>query len=224
MTPIRLFVGYDPRLPFNYHVFMHSLMKHASLPVSVTPLVLNHLKAIWHREKTPDQLTDFSYTRFLVPSLCQFQGWAIFMDGTDMMLRDDIAKLWAMRDDNFDLMLVKHSDIKENHSFLNKTISTYPMFNWSSLMIFNNEKCKQLSNAYVHEASYHDLHQFKWLGNLDHIGALPMHWNHLVGYHPPINHASLVHWTQQAPSKQHKTNLSPYELEWHALANELAPE
>ena len=31
-------------------------------------------------ERDPKQSTDFSFTRFLVPQLMNFDGWAIFMD------------------------------------------------------------------------------------------------------------------------------------------------
>jgi hypothetical protein len=196
-------------------------MQHASRSISVTPLVLNHLKGILTRERMPDQLTDFTYSRFLIPYLCQFQGWAIFMDGTDMMLRDDIAKLWDLREAAYDLMLVKHQDIDGSHTFMNKSITSYKMFNWSSLMLFNNAKCAKLTPGYVNAASYHDLHQFKWLDHLDKIGELPQKWNYLVGYHPTSENVSLVHWTQGIPQFQDKNNLNGYELEWDQFKNKL---
>ncbi|MBS0290018.1 MAG: hypothetical protein JSS07_08315 [Proteobacteria bacterium] len=90
---IPLMVGYDDNLIFNYNVFLYSVNKYATEPITITPLKLSHLKKILTRTRAPNQLTDFSFSRFLVPYLCNYQGWAIFMDGTDMMLRDDIAKL-----------------------------------------------------------------------------------------------------------------------------------
>ncbi len=219
--PVRLFIGYDSRLPLGFHVFLQSVMQHSTVPISVTPLLLSNLQGIFTREKAPDQLTDFSYSRFIVPHLCDYKGWALFMDGTDMMLRDNISRLWDLRDDNYDVMVVKHPDIKGEHAFLNKTVSTYKMFNWSSLMLFNNAKCTKLSADYVNTASYHDLHQFKWLEHLDRLGELPQKWNHLVGYYPPSSDVSLVHWTQGAPHLEDITGDVEYEHEWHELKAKL---
>lgn len=220
-SPIRLFLGYDSRLPLPYHVFLQSMMKHASRPISVTPLALNHLDKILTRKRMPDQLTDFTYSRFLIPYLCQYEGWAIFMDATDMLLRDDIAKLWDLRDSQYDVLLVKHPDIQGQHSFMNKSIESYKMFNWSSLMLFNNAACMTLSIDYVNTASYHDLHQFKWIEDHNKIGELPKRWNYLVGYHPPSKNISLVHWTQGAPHLEGSDDRVEYEEEWKQIKDEL---
>lgn len=220
-SPIRLFLGYDTRLPLEYHVFLQSVMRYASRPISVTPLFLNHLNGILTRKRAPDQLTDFTYSRFLIPYLCQYQGWAIFMDATDMMLRDDIAKLWDLKDDNYSVLLVKHPEIQGKHSFMNKSIDAYKMFNWSSLMLFNNAACSKLSTDYVNNASYHDLHQFKWLDDLNQIGEIPQRWNYLVGYHSPSTNVSLVHWTQGAPHLDSGNESVEYEEEWKKIKNEL---
>ncbi|MBS0286670.1 MAG: glycosyltransferase [Proteobacteria bacterium] len=214
--PIRLFVGYFEWSPIHYHAFVQSVLQHATHPVAITPLKLNHLKGFFTRERTPDQLTDFSYSRFLVPYLCNYEGWAIFMDGADMMLREDISKLWALRDEAYDVMLVKHADIQGEHQFQGKTISSYKMFNWSSLMLFNNAKCTKLTLDYVNNADYHELHQFKWLAHVDRIGDLPATWNHLVGYHPPREDVALVHWTQGVPSMKAPSGLA-FEEEWRTL-------
>ena len=42
--------------------------------------------------RTPCQSTEFTYTRFLVPYLCGYQGKAIFID-CDMLCLGDIAEL-----------------------------------------------------------------------------------------------------------------------------------
>jgi hypothetical protein len=46
----------------------------------VAPVALSQLSGLFTRERDAKQATDFSFTRFLVPYLCGFQGWAIFMD------------------------------------------------------------------------------------------------------------------------------------------------
>jgi len=97
-------------------------------------------------------------------------------------------------------MVVKHDHVpKESVKFLGEPQSKYEKKNWSSVMLFNNAKCKALSPEYVNRASGLELHQFKWLENDELIGALPDTWNHLVGYNPPRQDASLVHYTLGGP-------------------------
>ena len=107
MSTIRVFIGYDPREAVAYHVLSHSILSRASQPVSIAPLMLSELgKHIW-RERHSLQSTDFAFSRFLVPFLCDYEGWAIFMD-CDMLVLDDFAKLWDMRDDKYAVQVVKH--------------------------------------------------------------------------------------------------------------------
>ena len=117
-----------------------------------------------------------------------------------MLMRDDIANLWQLRDDRYAVMVVKHHHVpKETVKFLGEPQSRYEKKNWSSVILFNNARCRALSPEYVNQASGLELHQFKWLGNDDHIGALPERWNHLVGYNPPRTDAALVHYTIGGP-------------------------
>jgi hypothetical protein len=73
------------------------------------------------------------------------------------------------------------------------------MKNWSSVMLFNNARCKSLTSDYVNKASGLELHQFKWLQSEDEIGSLPLDWNWLVGEYPMKPDASMVHYTIGGP-------------------------
>ena len=88
---------------------------------------------------------------------------------------------------------------KTQRKFLGQVQTKYPRKNWSSLMLFNNARCRALTPDYVNQASGLELHQFKWLDSDDLIGALPDAWNHLVGYNPPRDDAALVHFTLGGP-------------------------
>jgi len=196
---INVFIGYDTREAVAYSVLAYSIQARASQPVSVTPLMLSQLKGVYIRERHPLQSTDFSFSRFLTPYLSGYTGWSVFMD-CDMLMRDDIANLWQLRDDRYAVMVVKHHHVpKETVKFLGEPQSRYEKKNWSSVILFNNARCRALSPEYVNQASGLELHQFKWLGNDDHIGALPERWNHLVGYNPPRTDAALVHYTIGGP-------------------------
>lgn len=196
---IRVFIGYDPKVAVAFSVLAHSIHARASEPVSVTPLMLSQLKGVHTRERNPLQSTDFAFSRFLTPFLSNYEGWSIFMDN-DIVALDDIAKLWALRDERYAVQVVKHDYTqKEGTKFLNTVQTVYEKKNWSSVMLFNNAKCKVLSPEYVNTATGLELHQFKWLGNDALIGELPNRWNQLVGHHKYNKDAALVHFTEGGP-------------------------
>ena len=210
---IRVFIGYDPREAAAYSVLTHSINARASQPVSITPLALSQLKGIMTRTRNPLQSTDFSFSRFLTPFLSDYEGWSIFTD-CDMLVLDDIAKLWELRDERYAVQVVKHDhQPSEDIKFLGAPQSKYEKKNWSSVMLFNNEKCKALTPEYVNSASGLELHQFKWLGNDDLIGEIPHRWNHLVGYDSYKKDVSLVHYTTGGPYFQEYIDCD-YADEW----------
>lgn len=196
---INVYIGYDPREAVAFSVLASSIHARASEPVSITPLMLSQLKGVLTRERHPLQTTDFSFSRFLVPCLSGYSGWSVVMD-CDMLVLVDVARLWALREDRYAVMVVKHNHVPvETIKFLGEPQSKYEKKNWSSVMLFNNARCRALTPEYVNSASGLDLHQFKWLEGDEHIGALPERWNHLVGYSPPRKNAALVHYTLGGP-------------------------
>ena len=212
---INVLIGYEPREAVAFSVLSYSIQARASVPVSITPLMLSQLKGVLTRERHPLQSTDFSFSRFLTPHLSGYSGWSVFMD-CDMLMLDDIANLHNLCDDRYAVMVVKHNHVpKETTKFLGEPQSKYDKKNWSSVMLFNNAKCRALTPDYVNEASGLDLHQFKWLGNDDLIGALPDRWNHLVGYNPPRRDAALVHYTLGGPYFDSYRDCE-YSKEWFA--------
>jgi len=212
---IRVFIGYDPREAVAYSVLSHSILARSSEPVSVAPLMLSELRGILTRERHPLQSTDFAFSRFLTPYLSGFEGWSVFTD-CDMLVLDDIANLWKLRDDRYAVMVVKHEHRpREKVKFLDQPQTEYPKKNWSSVMLFNNARCQTLTPEYVNTATGLQLHQFKWLGDDALIGAIPHRWNHLVGYDPPTTEASLVHYTLGGPYFDEYADCE-YAQEWFA--------
>jgi hypothetical protein len=212
---IRVFIGYDGREAVAYSVLAHSIQARASVPVAIAPLMLSQLGKVLTRERHPLQSTDFSFSRFLTPYLSGYAGWSIFMD-CDMLMLDDISQLYQLRDDRYAVMVVKHDHVpREKVKFLGEPQSKYAKKNWSSVILFNNEKCRALSPEYVNSASGLDLHQFKWLESDDLIGELPGRWNHLVGYNQSRPDAALVHYTLGGPYFQDYRDCE-YSAEWFA--------
>jgi hypothetical protein len=194
MKTLRVFIGYDPNETAAYHVLAHSILRHASVPVSITPLKLSQLPMT--RKRDPKQSTEFAFSRFLVPWLCDYEGSAVFMD-CDMIVRADIAQMRGTP--GAAVSVVKHAyHPRLEDKFLKQQQTAYAKKNWSSVMLFDNEQCRALTPAYVNEASGLDLHQFAWLAE-EQIGELDRTWNHLVGEYAPNPDAKIVHFTLGGP-------------------------
>ena len=132
----------------------------------------------------------------------------------DMLVRDDISNLWALRDDRYAVMCVKHQhEPTETVKFLDAPQTRYEKKNWSSVMLFNNARCRALTPEYVNTASGLELHQFKWLASDDEIGEIPAEWNHLVGYQPPRSGVKNVHYTLGGPYFREFADCE-YALDW----------
>ncbi len=142
-----------------------------------------------------------------------------------MLAVDDIAKLWALRDERYALMCVKHEHLPpEETKFLQNPQTRYARKNWSSLMLMNCGACTALTPEYVASASGLALHRFEWLQDSQ-IGALPHRWNHLVDYDPPrpAEELSLLHYTIGGPFFREFRN-SSYADNWYlALKETLIP-
>ena len=197
----RVFVGFDPNETVAFHVLNHSIQARASAPVAVIPIMLSQLQDVFKRERNPLQSTEFSFSRFLVPYMSDYEGWSVFMD-CDMLVLDDICKLFELKDDRYAVQVIKHDHRpQEDVKFLGAAQTKYEKKNWSSVILFNNAKCKALTPDYVNTATGLELHQFKWLDSDDQIGSLPGGWNHLVGYDPllPVEQIQNLHYTEGGP-------------------------
>jgi lipopolysaccharide biosynthesis glycosyltransferase len=212
---VRIFIGYDRSEAVAYHVLCHSIMETAEYPVCITPVMLDHL-SVFSRPRE-NQSTDFSFSRFLVPFLSGYAGWSIFMD-CDFLCFTDIHELWKQRDDKYDVMCVKHEH-KPKHGikFLGNVQTRYERKNWSSLMMFNNARCTELTPEYVNTASGMDLHQFKWCSK---IGSIDPKWNHLVNYDAYDPEPYMVHYTEGGPYFQEYAGC-PYAPQWFATRDRM---
>lgn len=186
---LRIFIGYDSRQPISLNVLANSIYRQSSEPVAITPLVIETLPI----RRTG--LTPFTYSRFLVPYLCNYEGWALFLDA-DMLLMDNIAKLFALKNDKFAVM-----------ASLNNLA-----FERASLMLYNCAKCKVLTPEFIESAP--KLHDLSWAPP-DEVGDLPREWNHLVGYDSKCDKPKLIHYTQGVPAFP-QTNDCEHADKWFA--------
>lgn len=215
-TVIPLFVGYDPREAVAYHTFCQSVISRSSKPVACVPLSLTNLKQAYREEHT-DGSNQFIYSRFLVPYLMDYRGWALFADG-DMVCLDDIARLWALRDERCSVMVVKHEyKTKYPIKYLGARNEDYPRKNWSSVVLWNcgSSWNRVLTPEAVRSSSGRFLHRFDWLPD-NQIGALPATWNHLVGEEDePVGVPSLLHYTVGTPCFNEYADF-PMATFWHS--------
>ena len=196
---IRVFIGYDDNETVAFHVLSHSILRHATQPVTITPLVKSHMHTFYKRERSSLESTDFSFTRFLVPYLSEYTGWSLFMD-CDMLMTGDVAELWNLRDESYAVMCVKHDyEARDEVKFLGAVQTKYEKKNWSSVMMFNNDRCRMLTPDVVATETGLFLHQFKWLGDDSLIGDLPTTWNYLVGEMTMRDTPKLIHYTLGGP-------------------------
>ena len=105
---MKVFVGYDTREDIAYQVCKHSILAR-SKDAEVIPLKQQELRDAGWYKRPVDKLasTEFTFTRFLIPELTNFKGWAVFMD-SDMILTTDIAELFEQADDKYAVMCVQH--------------------------------------------------------------------------------------------------------------------
>ena len=210
---IRIFIGDHPREAIAYHVCVNSITRACSEPFAVTPLALRNLSD--YTERHTDGSNQFIYSRFLVPHLRGYDGWAIFMDG-DMLLRDDIAKLWAMRDESKAALVVKHDyKTKLREKYLGAKNEDYPRKNWSSVILWNcaHPANRVLSPQFIEGATGAQLHRFTWLAD-EQIGDLPIEWNWLPDEFGANPKAKLLHWTLGTPCFNEFAG-APMAEEWH---------
>ncbi len=181
-----------------------------------TPINLANLKGVFTREANAISSTEFSFSRFLTPYLSDYEGWSLFMD-CDMLARADFAEIFALADDRYAVMVAKHDYTpRDAIKFEGHVQTRYEKKNWSSVVLFNNARCRALTPQFVNTASGLELHQFKWLASDDEIGDLPLAWNWLVGEYDINPDAKVAHFTVGGPYFP-KYAGTDYSDEWRAV-------
>ena len=213
---MKVFVGYDTREDIAYQVCKHSIISKQP-NADVRPLKQQELRDAGWYNRSIDKLasTEFTFTRFLIPELANFKGWALFMD-CDMILTTDIKELFDQADDKYAVMCVQHDyKVKEEFKMDGQKQTVYPRKNWSSVMLFN---CGHPSNAKLTQDLVNDpeingayLHRFSWLKD-EEIGKLDHTWNYLVGVYDDIETPKLIHYTEGGPWFENYRNCEFNEL------------
>ena len=204
---LKIFVGFDQKEAIAYHTFTQSLIECSSIPLSIVPLAENNLN--FYNESHNDGTNKFTYSRFLIPYLMDYNGWAIFVDG-DMVCLSDIKELKSYFDPKYAVSVVKHDyKTKQKLKYFGQKNEDYPRKNWSSVIIWNcsHPKNKILTPSLIDSKDGAFLHRFKWLNDVD-IGSLPKSWNWLAIEYPEKDNLKLIHYTLGTPCFKDYANTS----------------
>jgi len=201
---MKVFIGYDPREEVAYQVCRESLARQSSTLLNIQPIKQSEMreKNLYWREKDALSSTEFSFTRFLVPYLAGYTGWAIFMD-CDFLWRGDIAEIEQYIDPAYAACVVKHDYKPKETTKMDGQVQTqYPRKNWSSFVLWNcgHSETRNLSLRMVNEQSGLYLHRFNFLSD-EFVGELPIKFNYLEGWYTKEDEPNPlgVHFTRGGP-------------------------
>lgn len=229
-------IGFDPRQADGFAVTRASISRRLTQPIKVHGLVLSDLRkrglysrptsrrdgCLWDDISGAPMSTEFACSRFLLPALEGYDGWALFLD-SDMLARTNLARLFSLCDPAAAVMVVKHDHQPANATKMDGQIQTnYARKNWSSVMAFNcgHPSNRALTVDLVNSVPGRDLHRFCWLKD-DEIGGLDESWNYLVGHSNPTIKPDIVHFTDGIPSMAGYGDCE-YADEWRAELDQWA--
>jgi hypothetical protein len=210
---LKLFCGIDKRESLGTYVFMSSVSRRASCPVSFIPLNSNGL---------PEGTNSFTLSRFLIPWLCDFKGRAIFADGADMICMADIAELAEEIEAMTGAIKVVKHDYKTRHPI--KYIGTelespninYKRKNWASLMLINceHDSWRNLTPDSLKNNSMFGFLEFEFIRDEEIYEIDDNGWNRLVDEGQSLEGAKILHWTAGIPAFKHYRDAPGAELWW----------
>ena len=214
---LKVFIGWDSREDIAFQVAKHSIKKH-NPNVKVYPLKLPTLQelGIYTRGVDAKASTEFTFSRFFVPMLTGYKGWALFID-CDFLCMTDINELFKQANDNYAVMVAKHDYTpKEGTKMDGKQQLPYPRKNWSSCMLWN---CEHPSNRLLDQNAMNSNdglwhHRFVWLADHE-IGQISHEWNWLTDWYtaPDDGTPKMLHYTEGGPWFEHLQDV-PYAQEW----------
>lgn len=204
----KVYIGFDYREELAYEVAKSSIELRSQtaevikLKLQEQPLLTRKVEMrgnqMWCPISEAPVGTEFTFTRFLIPHLTE--GWALFVD-CDIILLDDISKIFELADDKYAVMCVKHDYVpKEEIHMVDQIQTKYARKNWASVMLFNcdHHANNRLTLEAINTWPGRDLHGLRWLKD-EEIGELPKEWNHLVDVNEPNPNAKLLHYTLGGP-------------------------
>ena len=200
---MKVYVGYDTREDIAYQVCEHSI-KRRNGKADVVALKQSELReqGLYTREIDKLSSTEFTFTRFFIPYLQDYKGWAVFCD-CDFVWKISPSELEKFCDDSKAVVCVQHDYTPEEGTKMDGQAQLlYPRKNWSSMVLWNcgHPKNKYLTPEIVNTQTGKHLHRFSWLDDED-IGELPYEYNWLVGWYTETEtrKPKILHYTEGGP-------------------------
>jgi len=216
-SPHRVFIGYDPSQDISFEVLRYSLQKHTTQELDIRAIDAEKIPD-WGRPIDPLASTPFTYTRFLVPWLCDYEGIALFMDG-DMLALGDVSELFELSMDGLALRVRQHDYNPEATVKMGGKVQTqYPRKNWSSLMLMNCEKLGAWTKEAVETQTGAWLHRFEAVPD-EEIGDISEEWNvldHMTGPTKLLHYTSGGPWLKGCEDADHADLWHEYREEYEA--------
>lgn len=193
----RIYLGWDAREAIGAEVCRWSIERHSSIPVDIR--FLNH-EDLARRGFSPDAsrggATAFSYSRFLIPWLCDYDGPALFLDGADMLVLGDIAEVFALPMDGLAIRCTQPKFTPTTATkFLGERQIPYRRKLWSSFFLMDCARLRCWSKEMVERGPGARLHQFMDVPD-ERVGAIPPEWNETDRIKPETK---CFHWTEFSP-------------------------
>lgn len=231
--PLAIYIGFDSREAVASDVAASSISRHTRHPIKFTYLKHRKLRKAGYFQRPwiidadtgnwRDLLdsrpfsTEFSHTRFLVPELQKFRGWALFMDSDMIFNQHDIKKLFESCDPKYAVMCVKiHHEVNGDCSKMDgRAQLKYYRKNWSSFVLWNcaHPSNRELTKEKVNFVAGRDLHSFSWLKD-EEIGPLSFAYNYISGISQNMSDKPyVIHYTEGGPWFEECKNV-PYADLW----------
>jgi len=161
---------------------------------------LDYSKIPEYNREYKNQSTAFTYSRFLIPYLENYEGFSMFIDDDILFEKSLLPMLYYLNPDNAVACIQYPQYAHDSVKFNGEINIDYPCKLWSSLMIFNNghEDCKKLTPDVVNSWTGAQLHQFEWT---DKLSKIPEHYIFTEGYDNPETKwgCSGYHYTRGGP-------------------------
>jgi hypothetical protein len=215
---MNIYIGWDSKYDIASKVCKKSILMNTNHHYECYYLKRGEIEGFARGEQ--NESTEFAFTRFLVPLLNNWQGYAIFCDN-DFLFLDNISKMLMEIDPHKAVSVVKHNyKPKDKIKMKDKPQINYPRKNWSSLMVWNcsHPSNKVLTLDCINKSSASDLHEFRWLKNNE-IGEIDYTWNYLTDWYTE-GEPKALHFTTGGPWLKGYENIK-YANNWHRLRNSI---
>lgn len=225
--PLTIYIGYDPRHNNLELYSKQSILDAVKRSVGggrfvdytrFTPeiKILDISKIPEYTREYANQSTEFTYSRFLIPYLENYEGFSMFVDDDFIFNKNPMPMFYYLGQDDA-VACIKYPQIKHDETKFDGEVNIdYPCKLWSSMMFFNNSHpdCKKLTPEVVNTWTGAQLHQFEWT---DKIAPIPEKYVFVEGYDDPEVKwdFSAVHYTRGGPwingmDTEHINNLEHY--------------